>query len=177
MEITRSMLKAISVPNYLWEEAVRHATYLINTMPTRVLKGQTPYERLRGRKPNIGHIRVFGCPAYAKVDSVYLKKLDDRSHPLVHLGIEPGSKAYRLYNPSSRRIVVSRDVIFNEKSCWNWKGANNNMEIEPGMFRMSWGVTMDDGDGPFMIENQQEGDTAKEEETQMFEPEAVDTKP
>ena len=119
MEMTRSILKAMRVPNYLWGEAVRHATYLINRVPTRALKNQNPYECLRGKKPSIGHIRVFACLAQAKVDSGQLKKLDDRSQAPVHLGIEPGSKAYRLYNPSSRRIVVSRDVIFNEKECWN----------------------------------------------------------
>ena len=62
---------------------------------------------------------MFGCIAHTKVDSVHTKKLDDRSVTLVHLGIEPGSKAYRLYNPSTRRAVVSRDVIFNEEACWN----------------------------------------------------------
>ena len=130
---------------------VRHSTYLINRVPTRVLKNQTPYESLKGKKPSLSHIRVFGCKAYAKVDSAQLKKLDDRSLALVHLGTEPGSKAYRFYNPTSRRIVVSRDVIFNEKAYWNWKGAEDEVQSQPEMFRMSWGTTMDDGSGPFVV--------------------------
>ena len=69
MEMTRSILKAMSVPNYLWGEAVRHATYLINRVPTRALKNQTPHECLTGKKPSIGHIRVFRCLAHANVDS------------------------------------------------------------------------------------------------------------
>ena len=77
MEMTRNMLKAMNVPNYMWGEAVRHATYLINRVPTRALKNQTPYESFKGRKPSIGHIRVFGCLAYAKLDASLLKKLDD----------------------------------------------------------------------------------------------------
>lgn len=39
----------------------------------------------------------------------------------MHLGTEPRSKAYWLYDPIKRRIVVSRDVIFDEDKFWNWK--------------------------------------------------------
>lgn len=37
MEMTRSILKAMQVPNYLWGEAIRHSTYLINRIPTKAL--------------------------------------------------------------------------------------------------------------------------------------------
>lgn len=115
MEMTRSILKHMRVPNFLWGEGVRHSTYLINRVGTKALELSTPYEVLKGRKPNIEHLKVFGCVGYAKVNAPHLKKLDDRSRALVHLGTEPGSKAYRLYDPTSRRIVVSRNVIFEEK--------------------------------------------------------------
>lgn len=86
LEITRSILKHTSIPNYLWGEAIRHATYLINRVATRTLKYQTPYEVFKGRKPSVKHLRVFGCIRYAKVDAPHLQKLDDRSRTLVHLG-------------------------------------------------------------------------------------------
>lgn len=133
MEMTRSILKAMRIPNFLWGEAIRHSTYLINRVPTKALKNQTPYECLRNKKANIDHLRVFGCLAHAKIESVILRKLDDRSQTLVHLGIEPGSKAYRLYNPTTKRIVVSRDVVFNEKAYWNWKGVDEKVNNEPGI--------------------------------------------
>ncbi|WZZ60567.1 hypothetical protein YC2023_060674 [Brassica napus] len=120
MEMARSMLKHMHMPNYLWGEAIRHATYLLNRVATRALKEKTPYEVLCKKRPNVSHLRVFGCIGYAKIDGAKLKKLDDRSRMLVHLGTEPGSKAYRLYDPNSRRIVVSRDVIFDEEKGWNW---------------------------------------------------------
>ena len=59
LEMTRSMLKHMSVPNSLWGEVVRHATYLINRVATRSLLGQTPYEALRNKRPSLGHFRVF----------------------------------------------------------------------------------------------------------------------
>lgn len=77
LEMTRSILKAMKVLNYSWGEATRHATYLINRVPTRALHNQNPYECLKGKKPSLSHIRVFGCLAYSKVDTSQLKKLDD----------------------------------------------------------------------------------------------------
>ena len=121
MEMARSILKHMYVPNYLWGEAIRHCTYLLNRIATRKLNDRTPYELYRGRKPNISHLRVFGCIGYAKVDSKHLKKLDDRLHMLVHLGTEPGSKVYRLLDPGTKKIVVSRDVVFDETKGWNWR--------------------------------------------------------
>lgn len=114
MEMARSILKHMSMPNHLWGEAIRHSTYLLNRITTRALSETTPYEALWQKNPNMSHIQIFGCVGYAKVDSKSLKKLDDRSRVLVHLATEPGSKAYRLYDPSSHKIVVSRDVIFDK---------------------------------------------------------------
>ena len=158
-------------------EAVRHATYLINRVPTRALSNQTPYECIRGKKPSVSHIRVFGCMAYAKKDAGQLRKIDDRSEAAVHLGIEPGSKAYRLYNPTSKRIIVSRDVIFDEKTRWNWKGEGKQVQTEPGMFHMTWGTTEDNGSGPFVVgatseDIDAETVTNSNEETEEVSPES-----
>ena len=83
MEMTRSIIKHTKVPNYLWGESVRHSTYLINRISTRMLKDQCPYECFKKRKPNVGHLRVVGCICYDKQDIPHLKKLDDRSRELV----------------------------------------------------------------------------------------------
>ena len=40
---------------------------------------------------------------------------------MVFIGYEQGSKAYRLYDPSKRNLVVSRDVVFEEDRCWDWQ--------------------------------------------------------
>lgn len=75
---------------------------------------------MRHKKPNVSHLKVFGCVCYARTETAGRKKLDDRSKILVHLGTEPGSKAYRLLDPMTKKIVVSRDVLFDEEKQWNW---------------------------------------------------------
>lgn len=128
LEMTRSILKHMRMPNYLWGEAIRYSTYLLNIIGTRVLEDKTPYEVLRKKKPNIEHLRIFGCIGYAKIDKPHLRKLDDRLRMLVHLGTEPGSKAYRLLDPQKRKIVISRDVVFDEAKGWNWNVNDSEQE-------------------------------------------------
>jgi hypothetical protein len=48
----------------------------------------------------------------------------------VFIGYEPGSKAYRLFNPADGRVHVSRDVMFDGNTFWSWY--DNNMEEHGG---------------------------------------------
>lgn len=119
-EMSRSLLKSMKVPGRLWGEAVRHSVYFLNRLPTKAIGSRTPFEAWCGRKPQLGHVRIFGCKANVRPAEPYLKKLDDRSVPMVYLGVENGSKAHRLYNPNTKKIVVRRDVVFEEAEVWNW---------------------------------------------------------
>ncbi|KAG7559183.1 Integrase catalytic core [Arabidopsis thaliana x Arabidopsis arenosa] len=159
MEMARSIMKHMKLPNYLWGEAIRHSTYILNRVSTRALKDKTPYEGFRGKRPTVEHIRVFGCIAYAKINKPHLKKLDDRSRMLVHLGIEPGSKAYRLFDPQMQKVVVSRDVIFDEAKGWNWEHK----------------TATKDGDGSFHITFDTYGNNGLRENGETTEKEQAET--
>jgi hypothetical protein len=56
-------------------------------------------------------LRVFGCTAYANVDN---GKLEPRAVKCVILGYGSGVKAYKLWNPKTKRILMSKNVILNE---------------------------------------------------------------
>lgn len=71
-------------------------------------------------KPDIGHIRVFGCIVHMRTPGSQVMKLYDRSIQVINLGKEPGTKGYRLYDPNNKRIYISRDVVFEETKCWSW---------------------------------------------------------
>ena len=43
-----------------------------------------------------------------------------RARSVFLLGVSDESKAYRLYDPFSKKIIISKDVIFQEDECWNW---------------------------------------------------------
>ncbi|KAF0688140.1 Aste57867_20220 [Aphanomyces stellatus] len=68
MNKVRCMLQACGMDNRYWGEALSYVVYTENRSPTKALGGKTPFEALFGRKPNIDHLRPFGCTAFAFID-------------------------------------------------------------------------------------------------------------
>lgn len=134
VEMGRSCLKEMNMPTVMWGEAIRHSVYILNRLPTRALSGKTLYEVWTGNKPHIGHIRVFGCLSHMKIPSSQTSKLDDRSRQVVNLGKEPGTKAYRLLDPEENKILVSRDVIFEEGKAWPWNQSKGESDVQTPQF-------------------------------------------
>lgn len=73
------------------------------------------------------------------MEAKLLRKLDDRSRMLVHLGTEPGSKPYRMFDPQSQKVIVSRDDVFDEKKGWN-QSTNVTYQNRAGNFKIIAGV-------------------------------------
>jgi hypothetical protein len=130
VEMARCLLKSKQVPGCFWGEAVMVAVYLLNRAPTKSLNNVTPYEAWYGKKPSVRHLRTFGCVAYAKKVGPGVTKLEDRTVPGIFLGYEPCSKAYRVYDPVKKRLMISRDVIFDEKKSWTWGVSGTNADAE-----------------------------------------------
>ena len=115
MESARTMMAQAELPECYWAEAVATATYLRNRVPTRSLKSTTPYEKWFERKPDLSHIRVFGCMCYAYIPEVNKKgKLSNKAEKLRFIGYSLQTKGYRLIDESTSKVLVRRDVICNE---------------------------------------------------------------
>jgi len=115
----RSMMKAKSMPTRFWGEAVTTAVFILNHAPTKALKGVTPFKAWYVRKPILSFLRTFSCIGHVKKTKPVLTKLEDRSTPMVLLGYEEGTMAYRLYDPRGGKVVVSRDIMFDKKVVWD----------------------------------------------------------
>ena len=115
VETMRSMLADSKMPPRLWAEALSTAVYLLNISPTKSVNKMTSFEAWMGEKPNVEHLRTFGCAVYAHVPKDERKKLDMKTRKCVLLGYGTEIKGYRLYDPERARVFHSRDVIFNEK--------------------------------------------------------------
>jgi hypothetical protein len=114
------MMKSMCIPSEFWGEAVTTAVYILNRAATKSLIGMTPYEAWHKRKPKVDHFRTFGCLVHVKIISPHLSKLDDRSALMVFIGYKKGSKAYKTYNPVTKKVYVTRDAIFEENKVWDW---------------------------------------------------------
>jgi len=93
--------------------------FIINRAPTKALKSKTLFEAWYGRKPSVSFLWTFGCIGHVRKTKPNLTKLEDRSTPMVLLGYVEGTKAYRLYDPHGDKVLVSRDVVFNEEAAWD----------------------------------------------------------
>ena len=116
VEAVRSMLADSTLLHRFWAEALSTAAYLINRSPTKALDGKTPFQAWYGKKPNVYHLRVFGCSAYIHIPKDERKKLNPKAKKCTFLGYGTSRKGYRLYNLKTSRIIHSRDVVFNELS-------------------------------------------------------------
>ena len=115
VEAARSMLTHAGLSYAYWAEAVASAAYLRNRMVTTALKSdETPYQRWYGKKPNLQHIRVFGCMVYSHVPEGKRKKLDNRAQMLRFIGYTDTARNYKVWDEETRRSYIRHDVIFNE---------------------------------------------------------------
>ena len=74
-DMVRSMISHSTLPQSLWGEALKTATYLLNRVPTKAT-GKTPYDLWTGKKPSLKHLHIWGCPAEARPYRPNEKKLD-----------------------------------------------------------------------------------------------------
>ena len=98
---------------------MKHAIYILNRCPTKSLENSIPKEAWTGRKLDVSHVRIFGCVAYAHVPYKLRQKLDNKSKKCIFLGYSDQSKAYLLYNPVTKKVVISRDVKFAKEEAWD----------------------------------------------------------
>ena len=82
------MMKAKGMPVRFWGEAVTTTVFILNRTSTKAPKGKTSFEAWHGRKPNVSFLRTFGCVGHVKNTKPFLGKLEDRSTPMVLLGLE-----------------------------------------------------------------------------------------
>ncbi|GAU30142.1 hypothetical protein TSUD_360350 [Trifolium subterraneum] len=108
------------LPHRFWGEAVSTTVYILNRSPTKKLIDKVPEEVWSKCKPSVTHFKVFGSLSYKHVLDARRKKLDDKSEPMVFVGYHR-TGAYRLYNPTSDKIEISRDVKVLVNESWDWK--------------------------------------------------------
>ncbi|GAA0154574.1 hypothetical protein LIER_12516 [Lithospermum erythrorhizon] len=120
MNMVRAMITAKQMPKKFWPEAVLWSCYVLNRCPTSSVEGMTPQEAWSGKKPAIDHLRIWGCLAHVHIPKIGRDKLDSRSKPCIFIGINEGTKGYRLFDAISERVIISKNVLFEEDKQWNW---------------------------------------------------------
>jgi hypothetical protein len=118
-----------NIPKFLWGEAVKTATYLINRMPLRILGYKTPAECLFKSNEFIVPPKVFGCVCFVHDYRNSVGKLDPRAIKCVFVGYPPSKRGYRCWCPSERRFFVSMDVTFREHESYYGPASNTGITL------------------------------------------------
>jgi hypothetical protein len=114
-EAEKEMMFDQDLPNSLWVESTSIVVYIQNKCPHAILKDKTPEEVFSGIKPEVGRLRIFGCPMYIHVPKEKRTKMEPLSKKGVFVGYNENSKSYKIYVLGQRQIEVSRDVTFHEE--------------------------------------------------------------
>ena len=101
----------------------------MNRSHTLSVQNMTPEEAWNDRKPNVDHFKIFGCICYARIPDQTRTKLDEKGEKCIFLGVSDCYKAYKLYNPITKKIVINRDVIFDEENFWTWSESGSQRQI------------------------------------------------
>jgi hypothetical protein len=116
LERSRSMLSNAKLQQELWAEAILTACYLINQSLSTAINYKIPEEVWTGHPCDYSNLRIFGCDAYALISKDQLSKLDPRSKKYVFVGYGDGVKGYRLWDPTAYKLIIRKDVVFDESS-------------------------------------------------------------
>ncbi|WZZ66822.1 hypothetical protein YC2023_078192 [Brassica napus] len=114
VETGLALLHQAKIPNTFWSYAFSTAVYLINCMPTPVISLNSPYHLLFKTEPNYLKLKIFGCLCFPWLRPYRSHKLETRSTQCVFLGYSLTQSAYLCFDPTSKRLYVSRHVRFVE---------------------------------------------------------------
>ena len=114
VETGLSLLHQASMPPSFWSVAFQTVVYLINRMLTPILQYQSSFEKLFHKLPNLHKLKVFGCLCYPWLRPYASHKLTPRSKPCTFIGYSLEHNAFRCYEPQTKKVFISRHVIFEE---------------------------------------------------------------
>lgn len=112
LEVTRTLLLESSVLSRFWVEALSTAVYLINRLSSQTLNLESPYFRLYQQTPHYGHLHTFGYICFVHLPSHEPHKLSAQSIKCAFMGYSTNHKGFVCYGSSSKRLRVSRNVVF-----------------------------------------------------------------
>jgi transposase InsO family protein len=114
IDMARTVLGEYNTPERFWSEDVNTACHAINRLYLHRLLKKTSYELLTGNKPNVSYFHVFGSKCYILVKKGRHSKFAPKAVEGFLPGYDSNTKAYRVFNKSSRLVEVSSDIVFDE---------------------------------------------------------------
>ncbi|CAI7872052.1 unnamed protein product [Closterium sp. NIES-53] len=135
MDVARTSMIHAAAPHFVWPFAVQYAAHQINLQPRASLPETTPTLRWTGKVGDASAFRVWGSRAFVRDPTV--DKLSSRAVPCVFLGFPPDAPGWQFYHPTSRRVLSSQDVTFDESVSYYHPAEPVEVAVDSGAARGS----------------------------------------
>ncbi|CAI7861746.1 unnamed protein product, partial [Closterium sp. NIES-53] len=112
MDVARTSMIHAAAPHFLWPFAVQYAAHQLNLQPRVSLPETFPSLRWTGKVGDASAFRVWGSRAFVR--DLSADKLSPLAVPCVFLGFPPDAPGWQFYHPTSRLVLSSQDVTFDE---------------------------------------------------------------
>jgi hypothetical protein len=129
-----SIATASNYPGYLWPKVVNTANHLVNLSLTNANSGILPDQVYYGNSPKANHLRIFGSLCFLHIPKELRSKLDSKIKPCFFIGYDEQSKAYRIFDPTTKKIHISRDIVFDEQKIGYQHCKTNSLELDQSFF-------------------------------------------
>jgi transposase InsO family protein len=114
LDMVRTILDEYKTLDRFWAEAINTACYSMNRLYLHRILKKTSYELLTGKKPNVLYFRVFGSKCFILIKRGRKSKFAPKAVEGFLLGYDSNTRAYRVFNKSTRLVEVSCDIVFDE---------------------------------------------------------------
>jgi hypothetical protein len=114
MEAIKIMIHDQDLPMHLWAETKRTTIYVQNRLSHSALGFKTLEEMFTGKKEEVSHLKIFGCPVFVHIPKEKRTKLDPSGKKGIFVRRCEVSKAFIIYIPGYYHIEINIDVTFDE---------------------------------------------------------------
>ncbi|GJS08146.1 zinc finger, CCHC-type containing protein [Tanacetum coccineum] len=130
LDMVRSMMSQTTLSKSFWDYALETAARILNMVPTKKVE-KTPYEVWHGQAPKLSYLKVWGCEALVKRDTLTKPdKLEPRSIKCIFIGYPKETMGYSFYYPPENKVLVARNAEFLENSLINQEASGSLEDLE-----------------------------------------------
>ncbi|GJX28833.1 retrotransposon protein, putative, ty1-copia subclass [Tanacetum coccineum] len=130
LDMVRSMMSQTTLPKSFWDYALESVARILNMVPTKKVE-KTPYEVWHGQAPKLSYLKVWGCEALVKRDTLTKPdKLEPKSIKCIFIGYLKETMGYSFYYPPENKIFVAWNAEFLENSLINHEASGSLEDLE-----------------------------------------------
>ncbi|GKF81698.1 retrotransposon protein, putative, ty1-copia subclass, partial [Tanacetum coccineum] len=128
--MVRSMISQTTLLKSFWDYALESAARILNMVPTKKVEN-TPYEVWLGQTPKLYYLKVWGCKALVKRDTLTKpEKIEPRSIKCIFVGYPKETMGYCFYYPPENKVLVAWNAEFFKNSLITQEASESLEDLE-----------------------------------------------